>query len=268
MRGRVLLVLVPVSGWQGITPAHSPNHKEKEYWSFYMCGGDQEEEEGHYGYEGHEEKAPHFFPLPCGFFDSPFPFPLCLVSAVKAPIPSVFWLGCGDAGVAFVFFGGGVVLVGLFCGVLLCAFVFCAWGVVRGCADMGRPLSLVCLSTFASVSIVSSCGWRSVGVMSSLVWPSSFMMDLSQFATLMGSGSASNYFSLLISRMTRSVIMPAPSCFPAFMRLRNAASLPVSCGIFCESIWSMRSVNCVSVLLSPSVRCMYSRVLLLCIARC
>ena len=222
-----------------------------------MFGGDQEEVEGHYGYEGHEEKVPHFFPLPSGFFDGPFPISLCLVCAVKAAVPSVFWLGCGDAGVAFFFFGGGVVFVGGFCGVLLCAFVFSACD-GRGCAGMGRPVSLGCLSRCPSVSIVFSCGWRSVGVMSSLVWLSSVMMASSQFGVLMGSGSASNCFSLLISRMTRSVIMSAPSCLPAFMRLRNAASLPVSRGILCESIWSMHFVACVSVLSSPKVRCMYS----------
>ena len=75
--------------------------------------------EGHYGNQGHEEKAPHFFPLLCGFFDGPFTFPLYLVSAVKAAVPSVCWLGCGDVGVAFFFLGGGVVFVGFFCGVLL-----------------------------------------------------------------------------------------------------------------------------------------------------
>ena len=72
--------------------------------------------------------------------------------------------------------------------------------------------------------------------MSSLVWASSVMMASSQSATLMGSGSASSSFSWLIYRMTRSVIMSEPNCFPAFMRLLNAAPSPASCGIFCGSI--------------------------------
>ena len=224
------------------------------YGPLHMCGGDQEEEEGYYGYEGQKEKGPHFFPLPRGFFDGPFPFPLSVVSAVNAEVASVLWLGFGDAGVLFFFFWWRCRL----CGVLLCAFVLCAWCVVRGCAGVGRPVSLCCLSRCLSMSIVSSCRWRSVGGMSSLEWPSSVMMASPQFATLMGSGFASSCFSWLTFRMTRYVIMSAPSCFPAFMRLRNAASSPASCGILCKSIWSMRYVTCVSVLWSPSVRCMYS----------
>ena len=98
----------------------------------------------------------------------------------------------------------------------------------------------------------------SVGVTSSLVWPSLVMMASSESATLMGSGSASSSLSLLISLMTRSVIMSAPSCFPAFTRLRNAASSLLSYGILCESIRSMRSLTCVSGLSSPSVMCTYS----------
>ena len=94
--------------------------------------------------------------------------------------------------------------------------------------------------------------------MSSVAWPSSVRMASSKSATLMGSGSASSCFSLLISLMTRSVIMSAPGGFPAFIRLRMAASSLVSCGILCESIWSMRYVTCVSVLLSLTVMGTYS----------
>ena len=39
--------------------------------------GGQQKLEGNYGYEGQKNKAPHFFPLPCGFFDGPFPW--CLL---------------------------------------------------------------------------------------------------------------------------------------------------------------------------------------------
>ena len=98
------------------------------------------------------------------------------------------------------------------------------------------PVLLGCWSWGRSVSIVARCGWRSNGIMSSLVWPSSVMMAWSPSATLMG--SARNCFSLLTSLMTRSVIMSAPSCFTTFMRLRNAASSPVSCGILLHMLGS------------------------------
>ena len=98
--------------------------------------------------------------------------------------------------------------------------------------------------------MVAKCEWVSVGVLSLVVWPSSFRMVSSQSATLMGSGCASSYFSLLISLMTRSVIMSEPSCFPAFIRLWKAASLPVSCELFVwEHLVNAICHRCVRVVL-------------------
>ena len=76
------------------------------------------------------------------------------------------------------------------------------------------------------MSIVSSLVWRFVGSISSFEWPSSVSMASSQTATLMKSRLASSCFSWLIYRVIRSVIISAPSCFGAFMRLLNAPWLP------------------------------------------
>ena len=43
-------------------------------------------------------------------------------------VSSACWLDCGDVGVAFFFFGGGVVFVGVFCGVC-CGLLFSVPGV-------------------------------------------------------------------------------------------------------------------------------------------
>ena len=75
----------------------------------------------------------------------------------------------------------------------------------------------------------------------------------------MGVGSARSCFSVLSSLMTLEVIMSAPSGFPASI-LRKGASSPISQGIFCWSIWSMRSDASWSMVSSPGVICMYSPV--------
>ena len=91
----------------------------------------------------------------------PFTFPLGLVSAVKTAVAPVSLVTCGDAGVAFFFLGGGVVLVKVFCGVLMCALVFCA-GVLVG---YGFRCSYQCRSWFCRAARpFPLCRFLSVGL--------------------------------------------------------------------------------------------------------
>ena len=115
------------------------------------------------------------FSLP-GSFGGPFPFPLCLLSTVKAAVLSACCVDCGDAGAAFFFFGGGVVFVGNFCGVLFWALVFCAGCDCRACVVVNFAGLSGCWTGVSSVSMVAILGWVSDGVASLVVWPSSFRM--------------------------------------------------------------------------------------------
>ena len=87
--------------------------------------------------------------------------------------------------------------------------------------------------------------WRQVGL----------SVSVDEVLRMWGSGGVVGVREFGVAAL---VIMSEPSCFPAFMRLLIAALSPVSCGIFCRSIWSMRSITGVSDVSFPSVKCMYS----------